>query len=94
MNKAILCFVILFLGGCKTTGIETVRLSTRTVYDCTVVSKKTLSDFVNTCAGDPPSYLGSSNSIEYNSRVTNCTERAKELFCQPIYPETKPTATP
>ena len=93
MNKAIFCFVILFFSGCKTTDMETVRLSTHTVYDCTIVSKRTLIDFVSQCAGNPPT-LDASNSAEYNSRVTNCTKRARELFCQPLQPATKPTATP
>lgn len=84
--------MILLLCGCQTTGTQTACPPAVVVYDCSVVSKKTLSDFIIKCAGDPPTFA--SASPDYNSRVTRCTNTAKELFCQPVSPQTKPAATP
>lgn len=79
MNKIIFCVMVLFLCGCQITSTPSV------VYDCAEADKPAIADFVIKCASGQVTIL--ETTTEYNHRINNCTEKAKQLFCRPITPK-------
>ena len=90
MNKIIFCVMVLLLCGCQITRTPSVP---PIVYDCAEADKPAIADFVIKCASGQVTIL--ETTTEYNHRINNCTEKAKQLFCRPITPKSdEPTSTP
>ena len=86
MNKIIFCVMVLFLCGCQITSTPSV------VYDCAEADKPAISDFVIKCSGGQTPFFETVG--EYNVRLNNCTEKAKQIFCRPIAPKSDEPTSP